>query len=133
MSDTSGKVVFYGVSETSQKLDYIMKALELRNQHFEIKLIISEAITNAYTHGNNSDKNKPIYVEWEVKDNLLSIKVEDCGQGVKDKKLHEEISEEKILDESGRGLFIINSYADELIFSGNTIIMKKYLLQDIND
>jgi len=128
MSDASGKVVFYGVSDIGQKLDDIMEVLKLRNQCFEIKLIISEAVTNAYIHGNNSDNSKPISVEWELRDNLLSIKVEDCGQGIKDINLHKEINEEEILDDSGRGLFIISSYTDELIISGSSVIMKKYLL-----
>ena len=128
MSDASGKVVFHGVSDIGQKLDDIMEALKLRNQYFEIKLIISEAVTNAYIHGNNSDNNKPISVEWKLRDKLLSIKVEDCGQGVKDINLHKEINEEEILDDSGRGLFIIRSYTDELIISGSSVIMKKYLL-----
>lgn len=133
MSVINGGVMFYGLNDINEKLDNIIEALNLRDRYFEIKLIISEAVNNAYIHGNNSDNSKPISVEWELKDDLLSIIVKDCGQGIKNINLHEEIDEEKILDESGRGLYIINCYTDELIFDGNSIIMKKNLLCNIRD
>ena len=57
---TEGKVLFYGVDNISEKLDVIIKSLNLKKQYFEIKLIIVEAVNNAFIHGNNSDKNKSI-------------------------------------------------------------------------
>ncbi len=128
MSTIKGEVAFYGVDNISVKLDNIIKILNLKKQSFEIKLIISEAVSNAFIHGNNSDKNKPISVQWEIKENLLIIDVKDCGCGLKDLKDYKEINKENLLNESGRGLYIISSYADEVKFKGNSIIMEKYLL-----
>ena len=128
MSSTQGKVSFYGVDNISEKLDIIIKPLNLKKQYFEIKLIIIEAINNAFIHGNNSDKNKPISLQWEFKENLFIVSVTDCGDGVKNLNNHKEINEDNILKECGRGLYIISSYADEMKFEGNSIIIKKYLL-----
>lgn len=127
MSVTKGEVVFYGIDDISKKLDNIIKTLNVDKQCFEIKLIMSEAVNNAFIHGNNSDKNKPISIQWEVKENFLRIDVTDCGSGIKDLKIYREIDEDNIFDERGRGLYIIGSYTDEVQFKGNSIIMKKYL------
>ncbi|EKQ55415.1 MULTISPECIES: ATP-binding protein [unclassified Clostridium] len=124
---TNGDIILYGISNISEKLDNIIKNFNLKEKYFEIKLIISEAVSNAYIHGNNSDNSKPIYVQWELKENFIRIAVKDCGSGVESSKANKEISEESLLDECGRGLFIIRSYADEVKFKGNSIIMEKYL------
>ena len=128
MSSTQGKVSFYGVDNIIEKLDVIIKPLNLKKQYFEIKLIIIEAINNAFIHGNNSNKSKPISLQWEFKENLLIVSVTDCGDGVKNLNNNKEINEDDILEESGRGLYIISSYADEMEFEGNSIIIKKYIL-----
>ena len=128
MSSTQGKVSFYGVDNISEKLDVIIKPLNLKKQYFEIKLIIVEAINNAFIDGNNSDTNKSISLQWEFKENLFIVSVTDCGDGVKNLNNNKEINEDNILEECGRGLYIISSYADEMKFEGNSIIIKKYLL-----
>ena len=71
---------------------------------------------------------KPISVQWEIRENLLKVVVTDCGSGIKDLKNYEEIKEDKILEEGGRGLYIIRCYTDEMKFKGSSIIMEKYLL-----
>jgi len=124
---TKGEVVFYGIDDISKKLDNIIKTLNVDKQYFEIKLIMSEAVNNAFIHGNNSDKNKPISIQWEVKENFLRINVTDCGSGFKDLKIYREINEDNLFDERGRGLYIIGIYTDEVQFKGSSIIMKKYL------
>lgn len=128
MESAKGKVVFYGLDNINSKLDNIVETLNLKNQHFEIKLIISEAVNNAFVHGNNGDKNKPIYVKWEMEEKSFTLTVTDCGEGIKELNVPREINEDSILEESGRGLYIINSYADEVKFVDNSIIMKKCIL-----
>ena len=128
MSVAKGEAIFYGIDNISEKLDRIIKPLNFEKQYFQIKLIIIEAVSNAFIHGNNGDKNKPICVQWELKENSLGIVVTDCGSGVKDLKIHKEIKEDNLLDEWGRGLYIISCYTDEVKIKGSSIIMKKYLL-----
>lgn len=127
MGDCRGKVVFYGIDNMNDKLDNIIGNLNLKNQYFEIKLIISEAINNAFIHGNTSDKNKPIYVEWNIDKKKLTLTVTDCGTGVEGLKINDSINESDILDENGRGLYIINCYSDHVIFKGSSIIMEKHI------
>lgn len=124
MSETYGKVLFYGIDNINEKLNNIIQSLNLEDQSFEIKLILIEAVNNAFIHGNKKDKEKAICVEWKLEANLLEFSVTDCGDGV-EKLSNHNYEEEDILSESGRGLLIIKSYSDSVEFKGNSIVMKK--------
>ncbi|AGX43061.1 ATP-binding protein [Clostridium saccharobutylicum] len=128
MKGKKGELVLYGIDSINSKMDNIIETLNLKDQHFEIKLVISEAVNNAFVHGNKSDKNKPIHVKWEMEENNFILKVTDCGTGINDLNITREIDEKNILDESGRGLFLINCYADEVKCVDNSIIVKKYIM-----
>ncbi|MFT8349341.1 ATP-binding protein [Clostridium saccharoperbutylacetonicum] len=127
MQNTKGEVVFYGVDDINSKLENILKDLNLKEQSFETKLILSEAINNAFIHGNKSHKEKSIYVQWNLSKEILTLTVTDCGEGIAEEDIFREIDEDNLLEESGRGLYIIRSYTDEVIIEGNSIIMKKHL------
>lgn len=124
MSETDGKVLFYGIDNINEKLNNIIQSLNLEEQSFEIKLILIEAVNNAFIHGNKKDKEKAICVEWKLEANLLEFSVTDCGDGV-EKLSNHSYEDEDILSESGRGLLIIKSYSDSVEFKGNSIVMKK--------
>ncbi|OOM14644.1 ATP-binding protein [Clostridium saccharobutylicum] len=128
MKDKNGELVLYGLDSINNKLDNIIETLNLKDQHFEIKLVISEAVNNAFVHGNKSDKNKPIHVKWGMEENNFILTVTDCGTGINDLEITREIDEKNVLDESGRGLFLINCYADEVKCIDNSIIVKKYIM-----
>ena len=98
----------------------------MKKQCFEIKLIIIEAINNAFIHGNKKDENKSICIKWQFEEDILEVIVTDCGDGVENLANYNSENDD-ILAESGRGLQIINYYSDSVEFKGNSIIMKKYL------
>lgn len=128
MKDKNGELVLYGLDSINNELDNIIETLNLKDQHFEIKLVMSEAVNNAFVHGNKSDKNKPIHIKWGMEENNFILTVTDCGTGIKDLEVISEIDEKNVLDESGRGLFLINCYADEVKCIDNSIIVKKYIM-----
>lgn len=128
MLATANQFIFFGIDNISKDLDSIIKSLDVKNKSFEIKLILSEAITNAFIHGNNKDKSKPIVVIWKKEKDYLNIRIEDCGKNKENLRLNKYIDENSILEESGRGLFIISAYTDEVKFEDNCIVMKKSLI-----
>ena len=132
MSGTKGKVLLYGIDNISEKLDVIIQSLNLEKQYFEIKLIIVEAVNNAFIHGNKKDKNKPICIQWKLEENLLEIIITDSGEGIEN-LVNYNCEGDDILAESGRGLLIINCYSDSVEFKGNSIIIKKYMKQSRNE
>ncbi|WP_160686514.1 ATP-binding protein [Clostridium sp. C2-6-12] len=125
MPEIDGKVLFYGIDNINEKLDNIIQSLNIKRQSFEIKLILIEAVNNAYIHGNKKDIEKPICIEWKLAEDLLEISITDCGEGIE--YLSNYNYDNDILSESGRGLLIINSYSDSVEFKGNSIIIKKYI------
>ncbi|EHJ01796.1 ATP-binding region ATPase domain protein [Clostridium sp. DL-VIII] len=127
MRNAENEMIFYGLDNINNKLDELVETLNLKSQCFEIKLIVSEALNNSFVHGNKSDKNKPIYMKWELDEKKLILTVTDCGSGIENLESHKEINEDNILEESGRGLYIIRCYTDEVEFKDNSIIMKKYI------
>lgn len=124
---TTNEVILYGIDNISEKLDGIIHSLNLEKQCFEIKLIMSEAIANAFIHGNNKDRDKPIIVECKLENNFINISVKDTGKENLTLKTNKEIDEDDILSEGGRGLFIISAYTDEAEFKDGCLIMKKSL------
>lgn len=131
MSCTKGTVVFYGVDGIGDKLDKMIDDLNLKHQYFAVKLIVMEAVTNAFLHGENGKQHKPVYVCYELNGTSLTVEVKDYGCGFTKQQLPEEIDDNHILDEGGRGLFIINSYSDEVRFEKNSLIMKKNFYNEV--
>jgi Anti-sigma regulatory factor (Ser/Thr protein kinase) len=130
MAYMMGEVKLFGLKSIDKKIDNIIHTLNLNQLNFTLKLIMMEAVTNAYIHGNNMDANKPIFLYYELNDDFLVITVKDCGQGFEDISIPKQISEDDIWNEGGRGLFLINSYADEVEFNNTSITMKKYLSKE---
>lgn len=112
-------------------IDEIIQDLRVDECVFDIKLILHEAITNAHYHGNNRDCKKRIYVRYILKDKHLNIQVEDCGDGVRKLIFPERIDNLHLLDEGGRGLYLIRCLSDNVEMINNTIYIDKNLSNPI--
>ncbi len=102
---------------------------------FDIKVILCELLQNSIKHGNVCDESKKIRVEiWLKEDsNVLGITVKDQGCGIKPIKIKHLTLDDFIdcnlanMNESGRGLFIVNELCDRMEFNstGNAITVMK--------
>lgn len=108
-------------------IDEIIKDLRIEACAFDVKLILSEAIMNAHCHGNQKDCTKPIYIRYKLKDKHLNIQVKDCGNGTEKFSIPEEIDNDDLLDDGGRGLFLIRCLSDHVEMIHNTIHIDKTL------
>lgn len=86
-----------------------------------IMLTLSEAVNNAIMHGNEEDPSKQVIIETTLNDDskLLKISVEDEGDGFDPDSLPDPLRDENLMNEGGRGVYLIKQYADELEFSQN--------------
>lgn len=76
------------------------------------KLIFSEAANNAIEHGSKNDPSKEVSIHWWMNDNSVWLETRDAGQGPAQEKTIDPQLPDDPLAEGGRGLFIINNFAD---------------------
>lgn len=104
------------------------------NQSFLIDVAINEAVNNSLKYNLNKQQ-VTIYFRVTPGRRLI-IRVKDQGTGFNAKKALTKISsspedffEEKLFDESGRGLAIMKSASDKVFFNriGNELLLMKYI------
>jgi serine/threonine-protein kinase RsbW len=82
----------------------------------KVLLCISEAVINSIEHGNKNTKSKKVSVVVDCHQNNMVVKVTDEGEGFDFNHIPDPTAEENIRNEKGRGIFIIRSVSNELIF-----------------
>ena len=99
--------------------DYLgrMAGLDDDQLHW-VSVAVRESVVNAIKHGNQGDESKRVVVEFtpvpaEDPEQLV-IRVEDEGEGFDPTELADPLAPENILKSSGRGIFLIRSFMDEV-------------------
>lgn len=80
-------------------------------------LAVTEATTNAIVHANKSDKSKTVNIDVYFHPDKLEIKVKDEGVGFDPKSVPDPTDPENLLKDSGRGLYLMKVYMDELHYN----------------
>ncbi|MGM0472217.1 MAG: anti-sigma F factor [Bacillota bacterium] len=111
------------VASFAAQLDFTLSEIE------EIKVAVSEAVSNAIIHGYQHQKAGTIGINLLIETDTLIIEVEDFGQGIPDIKQACEPSF-TTADRMGLGLVFIDSFMDELVIDsqleeGTTLRMVK--------
>ena len=86
------------------------------DQIFGITMAVREAAINAVMHGNGGDATKQIVATFENTGTSLVFTVSDQGKGLDPDNLPDPLAPENLLRGSGRGIFLIRSFMDELHF-----------------
>ncbi|MCC5914262.1 MAG: ATP-binding protein [Balneolaceae bacterium] len=81
-----------------------------------LMLLVSEAVTNAIEHGNQYDANKSVFLEISVEKSMIRTVVRDEGDGFDLENLKDPLKENNLLDEGGRGIFLIREMANSVEF-----------------
>jgi serine/threonine-protein kinase RsbW len=79
-------------------------------------MAVREATVNAVLHGNEYDPAKHIDVSLENTGKALVITIADQGAGVDPDQLPDPLAPENLLRGTGRGIFLIRSFMDEVHF-----------------
>ncbi len=81
-------------------------------------MALREALANAIKHGNKLNPDKRVFVRIEVNgDATLRIAVEDQGEGFDPQQIANPLDPTNLLRESGRGVFYMRNFMDEVTFS----------------
>ena len=99
-----------------------------------IGVAVRESVINAITHGNQHDERKRVHVEFALLEDDavpgIAIRVRDEGNGFDLASLPDCRAPENLLKSSGRGIFLIRSFMDELVLQraqegGMEVVMVK--------
>ena len=83
---------------------------------FGISMAVREAAANAVFHGNQGDEAKHITASFENTGSALIFCIADEGEGMDPSKLPDPRTPDNLLRTSGRGIFLIRSFMDEVHF-----------------
>lgn len=119
----------YGLERCDYAIEKIVEDLECYKHHFDLKLILTEALTNVFKYGNKEDKDKPIYLSYNYCKDTKYIKMEikSLDNDLENVTIVDEITDDMLENTSGRGLFLIKCISDTFYFKEDVIVIEKYL------
>ena len=83
-----------------------------------VGVAVRESVINAIKHGNREDERKRVHVEFTTLNGDappgLLIRVRDEGPGFDPDNVPDPLAPENVLKSSGRGIFLIRNFMDEL-------------------
>jgi len=96
-----------------------------QTMRFRLRVVLSEALSNAIVRGNAEDRSKWVHVEAELVPESIRVSVTDEGPGFDPGSIPEPIRPEQLDESGGRGLFLIRKLVDSVQFNeqGNSICM----------
>ena len=112
-------------------LNFLKNILNISDDDmFKIEISLREVINNAIIHGNKSDPNKRVFLDFEWKNRILKLTITDQNTDKVDfKKMFERIKSKDVLALNGRGILIMRNYMDKVDFSnietGTRVVLEK--------
>jgi len=108
-------------------LDSVNKAEEMADQiaaragidedtRSGVAMAVREAMINAVLHGNAYDTGKRVNLSFEQNDRELKVIISDEGRGFVPDEVPDPLAPENLLKTSGRGIFLIRAFMDEVRF-----------------
>jgi len=110
--------------EEVERVEHLLNALQDElgfgdDFYARLMLAVSEAATNGIVHGNELDASKIVDIKAYLNNGTLVFETTDQGKGFDPKEIPDPLAEENLLKTSGRGVFLMEEYADEVSYSDN--------------
>ena len=80
----------------------------------QISMAARECLVNAVVHGNRYNRNKKVHLSVSNENGRFTIKIGDQGDGFERQEVPDPLQEENVLRHSGRGLFLMEAFMDEM-------------------
>jgi len=116
-----------GLTHYESIVESLLDELDLPHMRFDIHLIMMELLTNAYKYGNRRNGELPIGLRVTKYKDKLIFQVNDMGLTEKAFSIKTEIGTEDLLDENGRGLFLVQELADKVYMNDNNMIVEMHM------
>ena len=97
----------------------------------KLGMAVRESVVNAVVHGNRYSAKKKVHLSISNSQDRITVTVTDEGQGFDVSSLRNPLADENLLEQSGRGIFLIRAFVDEfhirrLVPSGTEVTLVKY-------
>lgn len=100
----------------------------LGGRYHDLLVAVTEAVNNGIIHGNTCDAAKLVHIDVQVTPHDVIVVVRDSGAGFDVAAVPDPRSPERLLQEGGRGVFLIRQLSDASDFqptsSGMTVFIK---------
>ncbi len=111
-------------------IDNAKEEFEINDDMYgNIMISVTECISNAIVHGNQSDSSKLVHLELKMEPGLLRCSIEDEGNGFDFNQLPDPTNPENLEKTGGRGIFLMKHLSDEVKFEdgGKKTVLSFYL------
>ncbi len=115
------------ITEVESFIDSIVDRFNVAPEIYgNILISITEAVTNAIVHGNDSDLTKKVHINMQKNEKDIVFRVSDEGSGFDHATLPDPTAPENLLTIGGRGVFMIKQLCDDVAFhdNGSTVEMR---------
>ncbi|GAB6173930.1 anti-sigma F factor [Paradesulfitobacterium aromaticivorans] len=114
------------IASVAAQLDLSLNDIE------ELKVVVSEAVSNAIIHGYHNDPSQIVNLTLEIDSESLKITVKDNGCGIPDIEQAMQPAYSTDPERMGLGFVFMQSFMDDLqvesaVDEGTTVTMVKYL------
>ncbi len=124
MAESQADKISYTLESSLDSVDRIEKTAEEvakragldDDEVYRVTMAVREAAVNAVLHGNAYDASKQVVASFETSSSELVIRIADQGKGLDPETLPDPLAPENLLRGSGRGIFLIRSFMDEVRF-----------------
>jgi len=123
-NQTSYRMVIESDLNNVQKVEKLTEKIA-EYMHFSdeekdsLAIAVTEIVGNAIVHGNKKDKNKNVTIDFEYKNDSITVLIQDEGKGFSVNDIANPLEPENLLKESGRGIFIVRALMDQVDFKSN--------------
>lgn len=114
----------HNICKVEHFLNNVFKELKFsRKIYCKLYLATIEAVNNAIIHGNSCNIDKSVYIKLSDLSNTIIVEIKDEGKGFSYHTVSDPTQPNNIKKESGRGIFIMKQYADQIKYnkSGNQV------------
>ncbi len=80
----------------------------------KIAMAVRECMVNAVVHGNRYNARKKVHLFVSTNSGRFTVKIADEGEGFDLENLPDPLAPENLLRNSGRGIFLIRAFMDEV-------------------
>jgi serine/threonine-protein kinase RsbW len=99
-------------------VNYFAREIGIKEEKISgLILSVTEATTNAIIHGNKKNTGKKVKIDVSTEGHTLKITVKDEGIGFDPSLIPDPTKPENLLKDSGRGLYLMKVYMDDIKFN----------------